>query len=163
MGSSIPRSSATHRFCCRLRARGKPGARHERAFCCGLRSPVQRHCVRQLAREIEADSLGAFGREAVVRMKELANASGFHLRLLTVSQKGAGLATSSGYNVMNWTSVFVGAPAGPDFCHRGKLERFRGVVRHQLLRARCDCIASRSGTTRPTLTASSPFILNDTL
>ena len=73
MGSSIPRSSASHLFCCRLRARGEPGARHERAFCCGLRFPVQRHSVRQLAREIEAYSLGAFGREAVVRMKELAN------------------------------------------------------------------------------------------
>ncbi len=39
-------------------------------------------------------------------MKDLINASGLELRMATSTTEGAGLASRTGYNGMNWTRVF---------------------------------------------------------
>jgi len=75
-------------------------------FVAALRCPVQRHLVRQLARKLEAYTANAFGPREVLDIKEQINASGLQLRSPTASKLGAGLASSSRYNTMNWTRCF---------------------------------------------------------
>ena len=74
-------------------------------FVAVLRCPVQRLLVTLLARELEAYTTKAFGPPEVLEIKELINASGVQLRLPTASKRRAGLASSSGYNAMNWKQL----------------------------------------------------------
>ena len=85
---------------------GLAGGMSGHHFVTALRSPVQRQHVRKLASELLEFEAHEFGPQQVMRVKELINASGLLLRLPTAGKAGAGLASSSGYNAMNWTRCF---------------------------------------------------------
>ena len=56
--------------------------------------------------KLEAYTNKAFAPLEVLQIKELIHASGLQLRLPRAAKQGAGLASPSGYNAMNWTRCF---------------------------------------------------------
>ncbi len=70
-----------------------------------LRCPLQRQRVRRLAHQLEQFAAEDFGPKQILEVKRFINESGLQLREATSTAPGAGLASSTGYNAMNWTRV----------------------------------------------------------
>ena len=83
-------------------AQGMTGHHFVEALRCGL----QRRRVILLAQKLEAYKAECFGPKEVLEIKRHINDSGLELRLATATKLGAGLASGTGYNAMNWTRCF---------------------------------------------------------
>jgi len=70
-----------------------------------LRSSKQINQIRQLAIQLQRYTAENFAAKEVLEVKDLINASGLLLRMPTKAKEGAGLASRTGYNGMNWTRI----------------------------------------------------------